>query len=138
MIDYSKFRSSLKRLEEQHRNYRQGNPLLSELDREGVAESVIQRFETCYDCLWKVLKRNLIEELGIADPPNSPKPVFRLANENGLFTAPLAQWFRYAEARIGTSHDYDGAKAQACLGLVPDFIDDAIRLYQVMSSERWK
>ena len=38
MIDYSKFRSSLKRLEEQHRNYQQGNPLLSELDREGIAE----------------------------------------------------------------------------------------------------
>ena len=54
MIDYSKFRSSLKRLEEQHGNYRQGNPALSDLDREGIAESVIQRFETCYDCLWKV------------------------------------------------------------------------------------
>ncbi len=90
MIDYSKFRSSLKRLEEQHRNYRQGNPLFSDLDREGIAESVIQRFETCYDCLWRVLKRYLIEELGIADPPNSPKPVFRLAYENGLFAVLVA------------------------------------------------
>ena len=138
MIDYSKFRSSLKRLEEQHRNYQQGNPLLSELDREGIAESVIQRFETCYDCLWKVLKRYLIEGLGIADPPSSPKPVFRLAHENDLLAVPLEQWLRYADARIGTAHDYDGVKAQACLALVPDFIDDAIQLFQTMSSEPWR
>lgn len=138
MIDYSKFQSSLKRLEEQNGNYRQGNPLFSKLDREGIAESVIQRFETCYDCLWKVLKRYLIEELGIADPPNSPKAVFRLAHENGLFAVPVAQWFRYAEVRIGTAHDYDGAKAQACLALVPDFIDDAIDLYETMSAASWE
>lgn len=137
MIDYSKFRLSLKRLEEQNRNYRLGNPLLSDLDREGIAESVIRRFGTCYDCLWKVLKRYLIEVLGIADPPNSPKPVFRLAHENGLFAVQVAQWFRYADARIGAFHDYDGAKAHACLALVPEFIDDANRLYETMSGEVW-
>ena len=137
MIDYSKFRLSLKRLEEQYRNHQQGNPLLSDLDREGIAESVIQRFETCYDCLWKVLKRYLIEELGIADPPNSPKGVMRLAHENDLFAVPLEQWFQYADARIGTSHDYDGEKAQACLAVVPAFIDDAIGLYQTMTDSTW-
>ena len=138
MIDYSKFRSSLKRLEEQNDNYRRGNPALSDLDREGIAESVIQRFETCYDCLWKVLKRHLIEDLGVADPPNSPKPIFRLAHENHLLPSPLAQWLHYAEARIDTSHDYDGEKAKACLVLVPGFIDDAIGLYQTMSETTWE
>ena len=99
---------------------------------------MIQRFETCYDCLWKVLKRYLIEALGVAEPPNSPKPVFRLAHENHLFAAPLEQWFRYAGARIDTSHDYDGGKAQACLAQVPDFLDDAIDLYQTMSGTAWE
>ena len=51
---------------------------LPELIREAIAESVIQRFETCYDCLWKVLKRYLIEKLGLAEVPNSPNPIFRL------------------------------------------------------------
>ena len=74
MIDYGKFRLSLKRLKEQHENHQRRNPALSDLDREGIAESVIQRFETCYDCLWKVLKRYLTEELGIAEMPNSPSP----------------------------------------------------------------
>lgn len=137
MIDYGTLRLSLQRLEEQSRNHRQGNPLLSELDREALAESVIQRFKTCYDCLWKVLKRYLREGLGIPDPPNSPKPVFRLAHENDLLAVPLKRWFRYVDPRSGTAHDYDGAKAQACLALVPDFIEDTIRLYQTMSGSLW-
>ena len=137
MIEYDKFQMSLKRLEEQYQNQRENDASLPALLREAIAESVIQRFETCYDCLWKVLKRYLIEELGIADAPNSPNPIFRRAHENDLFTTPLEQWFRYAAARVDTTHDYDGAKAQACLELIPDFIDDAIGLYQTMSGETW-
>jgi len=138
MIDYGKFRSSLKRLEEQHENHVHCDPALPKITREGIAESVIQRFETCYDCLWKVLKRYLIEVLGVADPPNSPKPVFRIANESAVLPTPLERWLRYAEARISTSHDYDGEKAKACLALMPDFLGDAIDLYQTMSGETWQ
>jgi len=138
MIDYTKFRLSLKRLEEQQENWHRGNPALSDLDREGIAESVIQRFETCYDCLWKMLKRYLTEELGLADTPNGPKPIFRKANENDLFDVPLEQWLQYAQARINTTHDYDGEKAKACLDLMPDFIDDAIGLYQTMTHATWE
>ena len=52
MIDYDKFQMSLKRLEEQHENYQQLDASLPELTQEAIAESVIQRFETCYD--WPV------------------------------------------------------------------------------------
>ena len=138
MIDYDKFRMSLKRLEEQHENYRTLDPSLPYLIQEAVAESVIQRFETCYDCLWKVLKRYLIEDLGIVNTPNSPKPIFRLAYENDLFAVTLKQWFGYADARIDTSHDYDGEKAEACIAIMPDFIDDAIGLFQTMSGSVWE
>lgn len=137
MIDYEKFQMSLKRLEEQHENYRALDTSLPVWMQEGIAESVIQRFETCYDCLWKVLKRYLIEELGIVDAPNSPKPIFRLAYENDLFAVTLKQWFGYADARINTSHDYDGEKADACIAIIPDFIDDAIGLFQTMSGSAW-
>lgn len=137
-IDYSKFYSSLKRLEEQHDNNLTLDAAVPELIREGIAESVIQRFETCYDCLWKVLKRYLTVELGVAEPPNSPKPVFRVANENGLLPSPVERWLQYADARTETSHDYDGEKARACLALVPEFIADAIRLYGTMSGDAWR
>ena len=137
-IDYEKFRLSLKRLEEQHANYR--NPAASRprLDEEGVAESVVQRFETCYDCLWKVLKRYLNEVLGVPDPPNSPNPIFRLAHQNHLFRTPVDQWLLYTQRRNDTAHDYDGEKAQAALDVMADFIDDAIGLYQTMSGEPWE
>ena len=138
MIDYSKFHSSLNRLAEQHENYLNLDHELPKLIREGIAESVIQRFETCYDCLWKVLKRYLIEELGIADPPNSPKPLFKLAYGNDMFVSPLEQWLKYADARTDTSHDYDGEKAKACLKLMPSFIGDAIDLYQELTGLSWE
>ena len=108
MIDYSRFRLSLKRLQEQHENYCRADFFsLSDLNREAIAESVLQRFETCYGCIWKVLKRHLTDRLGVPDTPNSPKPVFRLAFENHLMDAPVERWLRYADARTGTSHDYD-------------------------------
>ena len=138
MVDYEKFRMSLKRLEEQYGNYRHLDVSLPELTREAIAESVIQRFETCYDCLWKVLRRYLIEELGLAETPNSPKPLFKLAYENELFDVPLERWLSYADRRVGTAHDDSGEKAQACLDVMDNFIDDAIGLYQTLSGETWE
>ena len=138
MLDYDKFYRFLKRLEEQHENYRQLDVSLPELTREAIAESAIRRFETCYDCLWKVLRRYLIEELGLAETPNSPKPLFKLAHENELFDLPLEQWLVYADRRVGTTHDYSGEKAQACPDIMDNFIDDTIGLYQTMSVETWE
>ena len=136
-IDYSKFCLSLQRLEEQHANYQNTAVRRTQLDQEGIAESVIQRFETCYDCLWKVLRRYLIDRIGIPDVPNGPNPVFRLADQNHLLGSPIDQWLVYAQKRIDTTHDYDGEKAKSCLDLVPHFLSDAIALYQTMSGEAW-
>ena len=111
MIEYDKFQKALKHLELQYQNYSTLDPSLSELMQEAVAESVVQRFETCYDTLWKVLKRYLTEELGLPEVPNSPKPIFRMASENALLSSPVGQWIAYADARIGTSHDYSGEKS---------------------------
>ena len=104
MVAYDNFQMSLGRLEEQYENYRNLDAALPRLLQEAVAESVIQRFETCYDCLWKVLKRYLVEELGVADSPNSPKPIFRLAFENDLISAPVERWLGYADRRVDTAH----------------------------------
>ena len=137
MISYTKLELSLGRLEEQYRNHIEGNPDRSELDNAAVAESVIQRFETCYDTLWKVLRRFIIEDFGIAEVPNAPRPLIRLSSENNLLRTSISDWMRYVDARIGTAHDYDEVKAQACLEVIPDFIDDVIGLYQTMTGETW-
>ncbi|MEI7474961.1 MAG: HI0074 family nucleotidyltransferase substrate-binding subunit [bacterium] len=138
MIEYDKFKRALKHLELQYENYKNLREDLEELMEEAVKESVIQRFETCYDCMWKILKRYLTEELGLPEVPNSPKPIFRISFENNLFASSEEQWITYANARIGTSHDYSGEKAQAALELMGDFIDDAIGLYQTISGESWE
>ena len=83
------------------------------------------------------LKRYLFYGLGIADAPNSPKGVFRLAYENDLFAAPLKEWLNYADKRVGTTHDYSGEIANACLEIMDDFIDDAIGLYRTMTGDTW-
>ena len=104
-----------------------------ELTQEGVSESVIHRFEICYDTMWKILKRYLQEELGLADVPNSPRPILHLADSNNLLSSPYSQWNQYIDARIGTTHDYSEEKAKKALGIVGNFIDDAIGLYQTMT-----
>ncbi|MBF0551819.1 MAG: nucleotidyltransferase substrate binding protein [Deltaproteobacteria bacterium] len=94
MIDYDRFNKSLHHLDLQYKNYKNSGcrQNLTELDKEALAESVIHRFETCYDMLWKHLKRYIVEELGLVDVPNSPKPVFRLAAENKLLSSQVDQW----------------------------------------------
>jgi len=140
MISYEKLQKALKHLELQFANYQmaQDRPELTEIDREAIAESVIQRFETCYDTLWKDLKRYLIEEIGLADVPNSPKPILKLAAQNDLFASPVEEWLKYADARTDTVHDYSEEKAAETLLVVEDFIDDAIGLYQTMTETTWE
>ena len=138
MIDYTKFQRSLEHLELQYKNHKGLEPSQPELIKEAVVESVIQRFETCYDCLWKTLKRYLKEESGFADVPNSPKPLIRMAGENDLLPSPVEQWIAYVNARIDTAHDYNAAKATECLELMEEFIPDAIRLYEQLTGEPWK
>jgi len=84
----------------------------------------------------KVLKRYLNENLGIPDLPNSPKPLFRIAFSNQLFPS-VEQWLVYADARVETSHDYSGEKAQATIDIAHTFTKDAATLYQKMTGKSW-
>jgi nucleotidyltransferase substrate binding protein (TIGR01987 family) len=140
MIDYDKLQTSLKHLEQQFENYQsaQERTELIEIDREAIAESVIHRFETCFDTLWKDLRRYLMEEIGLADVPNSPKPVWKLAGQNNLLAASVEQWLKYTDARNNSAHDYSGDKAAETLSQVGDFIEDAIGLYQTMTECAWE
>ncbi len=69
--------------------------------------------------------------------PNSPKPIQRIANENNVLPSGITLWLSYADARIGTSHDYSGTKALDALKLMNTFVPDAIKLYEAVSKEKW-
>jgi nucleotidyltransferase substrate binding protein (TIGR01987 family) len=139
-MDYDKLQKSLKHLELQLANHKTaaGRPELSSMDREAIAESVIQRFETCYDTLWKHLKRHMIEELGLAEVPNSPKPILKLAAQNALLAASTERWLQYADARTSTAHDYSGDKVTEVLAHMDGFVVDAIDVYQRMTGVPWQ
>ncbi|NOQ77585.1 MAG: hypothetical protein GQ475_07360 [Methylococcaceae bacterium] len=47
--------------------------------------------------------------------PHSPKPIFRISAENQILSSSIEQWIKYANARIATSHDYSGEKAEEAL-----------------------
>lgn len=140
MTEYGKLRKALKHLERQLANYQTMHTrnCLTQLDREAIAESVIQRFETCYDNLWKHVKRYLVEEMGNVEVRNSPKPVFRLANENRLLPGTIESWLRYADLRTATAHDYSGEKARECLEEAEAFLKDAIELYRTLTGGPWE
>jgi nucleotidyltransferase substrate binding protein (TIGR01987 family) len=136
MIDFGNLEKSLRHLDLQLANLSASadRSELSDLDREAIAESVIQRFETAYDTLWKTLKRYLSENLGLPDLPNSPKPIFRLAAQNRTLSSPVDVWLAYADARTATAHDYSGTKAQQTLKIAKSFALDARDLLEKISA----
>ncbi|NLB63605.1 MAG: nucleotidyltransferase [Fibrobacter sp.] len=138
MMQYDKLKKALIHLEKQYANYlsMDNRESLSELDKEGIAESVIQRFETCYDTAWKHLKKHLEVELGLPDVTSSPKPVLRLAHENNIIRN-IENWIDYANVRVATAHDYSEEKFKDALEKVGGFIKDAIWVYETMTNETW-
>ena len=128
----------MKNLELQNANRKQLPLAMPQLIHEGVAESVIHRFEVCHDALLRTLRRYLIDEMGFATLTGSPRMILRTAGENGLMDSPVERWMDYINLRIGTAHDYSGEKAAAALERVDDFIADAIGLYEVITREPWE
>ena len=137
MTGYDRFRLTLTRLQHQHEHYRQLDPSLPAITHEAVMESVIRRFGMCYECLWRSLKWHLIDALGIPDLLYSPKPVFRRAFQSNLLDGPPERWFAYAEQRMHTSRGYGQEQAADCLRVIPDFIEDAVALYETMAEQPW-
>ena len=95
MISYEKLEESLHHLESQYRHFQTMESGMEIWLQEALKESVIQRFETCYDTLFKLLKRYLIEDIGIADVPTGPKPLIRIAAQNTLLPSSSDVWIRY-------------------------------------------
>ena len=103
-----------------------------------MAESVLRRFKICYDTLWKVLRRHLADSLGLPNLPNSPRPVFRISDQNNLLAAGGEQWEYYVQIRIDMAHHYDQVKTAKAIEILPEFIADAVGLYTELTGESWE
>ena len=138
MIDYTNFQKALKNLEEswleyQAIDYSKDSERLVLLKRMGL----IKTYEMGYETLKKTLYRYLVDA-GESDIPSLSKPLFTSANENGLLPSPMEQWIKYIDIRNSTAHEYGIEKIDELIELLPDFIDDAIGIYQIMTKQSWE
>lgn len=136
-VEYEKFKDSLDRLKEQYEFLHTHAQTLDNQSREAFRDSVIKRFEICYDTLLKHLKKYLDNEQLLTDgAPNSPRKIFRLAHEAYLIDKDaLKNFFSYMQTRIDTAHDYSLKKAENSLDNIGRFIEDATDLYEAIITE---
>lgn len=137
-IDYSRLANLLSRLQEQVAHNDALDPNLPGFVKEAITESIIQRFETCFDSTWNTLKRYLTDEEGILDVPNTPKAVLRFANDAGVLPDNIETWFEYLRARNATAHDYNQEKANATAHTAKGFVNHGIALFETLTNKPWQ
>lgn len=96
----------------------------TDLERDGT----IQRFEYCYELIWKsaqkVLKENEIQA-------EYPKAVFRELGRLGWISN-VEEWLSFQQMRNDTSHEYGRELAEKSHQLAKIFLPLALNLYQIL------
>lgn len=102
---------------------------------EDIRDACIQRFEYTYELAFKMLKRQLEQELPSSEELDqlSFKEIIRVGAERGLIAAP-ERWFDYRDKRNITSHTYDEDKAREVFTVLADFAADAADLLARLTS----
>lgn len=91
---------------------------------EFIRDSVIQRFEFCFEMSWKVMQSALIF---IGKECASPRQCIRLAAQNNFLANP-EKWLEYQDARNLSSHTYKEDTADKVYDEALLFLDDAKQL----------
>lgn len=96
---------------------------------EEMRDACIQRFEYTFELSWKMLKRQLEQELPSPAEVDgySYRQLFRTGAERGL-VQDVEAWFDYRELRNITSHTYDEGKAAKVFEALPAFAGDVEKL----------
>lgn len=136
-VNYEKLRKSLAHLRKGHEAWLEcpNRPELLDSDREAFKESLTKRFDICFQMAWRHLQKHLKNQ-GVVDVARNPKNLFRMGAENYLLED-AEQWFIYTDAHSEMIREYDEVKVNEAIGLIPDFIEDAIDLYEEMTGEEW-
>ena len=104
-------------------------------DDEELRDACIQRFEYSFELCWKMLKRQLEQELPSPAEIDgySYRQLFRVGAERG-FVDDVEAWFDYRELRNITSHTYDEAMAGKVYNAIPAFATHATGLLSRLTS----
>ena len=115
-LELEPFRNALRSLERGMVRHR-----LDPLDEE-LRDACIQRFEYCFELSWKMLKRQIEDEIGHTAEVDgySKRTLFRVAAERGLIASP-EPWFVYLVQRNKTSHAYNAHVAMELASVLEEF-----------------
>jgi nucleotidyltransferase substrate binding protein (TIGR01987 family) len=103
---------------------------------EELRDACILRFEFSFELSWKMLKRQLENEIGISEEVDSygKKQLFRIGGEMGLIKN-VEGWFDYLEKRNISTHTYDQGKAEKVFSVLEAFGRDANTLLANLRSK---
>lgn len=113
--------SALRRLEE----------ALNEEKDDFVRDSVIQRFEFCFELCWKIVK-NYNSASG--KETFTPKESFRVGAQTGIIDDPKI-WFEYLKDRNLASHTYDQTQAERVYQRAKEFLPDAQKVLELVQAK---
>jgi nucleotidyltransferase substrate binding protein (TIGR01987 family) len=127
MLDLTSFDKALKSLE------RAIVRAQDSLEDEELRDAAIQRFEYCFELSWKMLKRQLEEEVPTPAQVDamSFKELMREGFERGYIDDP-EEWFLFRMHRNIVAHTYDEGKARVVFGSAVKLLPVARSLYRAL------
>lgn len=99
----------------------------TDLERDGT----VQRFEYCYELLWKLAQKVLLTHEVKAE---YPKTVFRELGRLGWITN-LEDWLEFQKSRNDTSHEYGLQHAKSSYKLAQVFLPMATELFNILQEK---
>lgn len=102
-----------------------------------LRDACIQRFEYSFELSWKMLKRQIEQEVGTSPEVDtySKKGLFRAGGERGLIHD-VEAWFNYLEKRNLTVHTYDQGHAEEVYKVIGNFLKDSQSLLKNLKERR--
>lgn len=100
---------------------------------EFTRDSVIQRFEFCFEMAWKLLQSVL---LFLGKECASPRQCIRLAAQNSLLADP-ERWLVYQDARNLSSHTYKEKMAEEVYAKAVEFVSSAKQLAKELRAQSY-
>jgi nucleotidyltransferase substrate binding protein (TIGR01987 family) len=98
---------------------------------EFTRDSVIKRFELCFELSWKLLKA-FLHYLG--QDCYSPRSCIRMAGQTKLIPDVKA-WMAYQDKRNLSSHTYREETAEAIYEIADDFLQDARLMLKTVKNQ---
>ncbi len=136
-VDYEKLEKSLDRLKDQYEFFTANKGTLGGNIKEAVQESVVKRFDICYDTLLKHLKKFMEDELGMPEMKEFALEIFRNAKRAGIINEDMQKQLHvYRKIRNNSAHSYSEEEAQKTINITADFIQDVTELYERMVAEQ--